>query len=128
MPIAAAPSSTVIALSGADEIAADEYLKWHPIQSEAAKKSDGAKKRLLASLGSYIVGRLPGGRLVQKFSTPVAAEANPRAGLHADIDHDRVMPQERPKSARLAERQPLNFSGDEWAMSRVGVSVSASAP
>lgn len=69
-----------VKLSNADLAMANQYLSAKPLASEYEKKSDAAKKALLASLGSASSGLLPDGRYVTKHVTPVPAESKPRAG------------------------------------------------
>ena len=67
-------------LSKADQLAADQYVRCKPLETENAKLAEAAKKALLARLGSASSGILPDGRVVTKHVTPVPAESKPRAG------------------------------------------------
>ncbi len=67
-----------VQLSQADQVAADLYLSSKPLASEYEKKTEYAKKQLLASLGLASSGVLPDGRVVSKHVVPVPAESAPR--------------------------------------------------
>jgi hypothetical protein len=71
---------TKVLLTAADQVAADQYLRCKPLETENAKKAEAAKKALLASLGPAGQGVLPDGRIVTKHVVPVPAESKPRAG------------------------------------------------